>query len=127
MSETALDDKGYSLVGRCGGSTAARQYEICVSGVIAAALNVFTWMGSEGLRTMLQDALLEALQDHPRRICRQYEAAAKSGLRRGPPPDDLARKYINADRSRLSIRSFSDLATRNTNGDYYGSPEINHS
>jgi hypothetical protein len=76
---------------------------------------------------MLQDALLEALQDHPWRICQHYEASVKSGLRRGPPPDALARKYPNADRSRLSIRSFSDLAMRNTNGDYYGSPEVNHS
>jgi integron integrase len=48
--------------------------------------------------TMLPGALLEALQDHLRRVRQQQEADLKSGLGQAPLPDALARKYPNAGR-----------------------------
>jgi hypothetical protein len=50
--------------------------------------------------TMLPDALLQALQDHLRRVRKQHEADLKSGLRQAPLPDAPARKYPNAGRER---------------------------
>ncbi len=48
--------------------------------------------------TMLPGALLEALQDHLRRVRQQHEADLKNGLGQVPLPDALGRKYPNAGR-----------------------------
>ena len=47
---------------------------------------------------MLPGALLQALQNHLRRVRQQHEADLKSGLGQAPLPDALARKYPNAGR-----------------------------
>jgi integron integrase len=54
--------------------------------------------GQKDRVTMLPGALLEALQDHLRRVRQQHEADLKSGLGQAPLPDALARKYPNAAR-----------------------------
>jgi hypothetical protein len=48
--------------------------------------------------TMLPDALLQALQDHLRRVRKQHQTDLKSGLGQAPLPHALARKYPNAGR-----------------------------
>jgi integron integrase len=50
--------------------------------------------------TMLPGTLLQALQDHLRRVRQQHETDLKNGLGQAPLPDALGRKYPNASRER---------------------------
>ena len=54
--------------------------------------------GQKDRVTMFPGALLEALQDHLRRVRQQHEADLKGGLGQAPLPEALARKYPNAAR-----------------------------
>jgi integron integrase len=54
--------------------------------------------GQKDRVTVLPGALLEALQDHLRRVRQQHDADLKSGLGQPPLPDAPARKYPNAAR-----------------------------
>ena len=54
--------------------------------------------GQKDRVTMLPDALLQALQNHLRRVRKQHETDVESGLGQAPLPDALVREYPNAGR-----------------------------